>query len=260
MTVVMLRATGPTLSELTDHWITSRSYAAESARQRRSILRGFADVVGDTQPELLDHFDILRWWSTTEGLSPASRRSYHSAVAGFLRWCRSMGLDAPTTLEEVRKPTVPRRTPKVLTDDQECALRAEVSGEPIELAVALMLDMGLRRSEAARVTVEDIEGDWLSVRGKGGHRDRLPLHPNVARLLPDSGPLVPWSSCHMAQLVVTAMRSVGIEGLTCHALRRTFATRLMERGTSAVDVMRLLRHRSLATTTAYVASRFDRAA
>lgn len=248
------------LSELAELWIASRSYRPASAKQRRCLLRRFVATVGTGPPEALSGFDILAWWASTEGLSPETRRAHHSTVAGFLRWCRAMGFEVPATLDEVRRPPVPRTVPKVLTVDQERALRAGVAGTDLELAVALMLDMGLRRSEVTRACVADVADGWLAVSGKGGHRDQVPLHPNVARLVPESGPMVRWGAGHLSTLVTDAMHAAGIHGHTCHSLRRTFATRLMESGTPAVDVMRLLRHRSLATTTAYVASRFDYAA
>lgn len=97
------------------------------------------------------------------------------------------------------------------------------------------------------------------MRGKGGHVDVVPLPACVANLVAPGtlGRLVPLSPGRVAERVVKAMHRAGIEGMTSHALRRTFATRPMHSGVPAVDVMRLMRHRSLGTTTRYVRSSFD---
>ena len=61
----------------------------------------------------------------------------------------------------------------------------------------------------------------------------------------------------LSWMVRSAFRAAGIEGerergALVHALRHTFATRLIENGTSAVALMELLGHKSLATTQNYV--------
>ena len=66
----------------------------------------------------------------------------------------------------------------------------------------------------------------------------------------------------LAYFVSKAYSAAGISGhrppgALIHALRHTFATRLVENGVSAVEVMGLLGHASLQTTQRYVATRPD---
>jgi|GEM_PF-3067622 len=257
--VLTLNRMAGTITELVELWITARSYAPTSAKQRRCILGLFVESVGDRAPQDITPRDVLGWWACTEGLSPATRRSYHVAVGGFLSWCRAMGYEATNVLEQVRRPSVPRHVPKVLTIDEEQRLRSQVAGVELELPVLLMLDMGLRRAEVSRARAEDVSAGWMVVHGKGGAVDRVPVAGSVAALMPESGRLAPWSPDALAMRVKTAMRHAGIHGHGCHSLRRTFGTRLMAGGASAVDTMRLLRHSNLATTTLYVRSQFDAA-
>jgi integrase/recombinase XerD len=63
-------------------------------------------------------------------------------------------------------------------------------------------------------------------------------------------------------LVRRAYKAAGINshrpaGALIHALRHTFATRLVENGVSSVEVMSLLGHADLQTTQRYVATRPD---
>lgn len=261
-TVVPMRNTGHVMGELVALWIVSRSYSANSARQRRSILHRFAEATGHRRPDELTATDVLEWWESTADLAPASRRAHHSAVRSFLAWCESVGIDAPQVLDHVRRPKVPRRPPRVLAADEEERLRAVVAGTRDELAVVLMLDAGLRRVEVSRIRGADIDPGraTMTVWGKGDAIDVVPCPDSVLALWDGRpGRLVPFTPEHIAVRVSAAMRAAGIRGRTPHALRRTFATRLMLSGTPAVDVMRLMRHQSMATMTAYVASSFDAA-
>lgn len=66
----------------------------------------------------------------------------------------------------------------------------------------------------------------------------------------------------LSYLVTKAYTTAGINshrppGALIHALRHTFATRLIENGVSAVELMGLLGHASLQTTQRYVATRPD---
>ena len=259
--VSTMEGTPTTISALAEQWITARSYRPASAKQRRHFVRSLVAVVGDVPPDALTADAVLAWWATTERLAPASRRSAHSAVHGFLRWCAAMGHDVPNVLGEVRRPRVPRSVPDVLTDDEVLSLELATIATPDELVVRLMLDAGLRRAEVSRLRGCDVDhdGGHMVVPGKGGNVDRVPLPPSVARLVPVGavGRLVPITPDGVARRVQRAMARAGVEGHTAHSLRRTFATRLMASGVSAVDVMRLLRHSSLATTTAYVRSSLD---
>jgi len=252
----------PDVRALGELWIASRSYRPASARQRRSFLRRFVAHVGEGRTvDSITDADVLAWWEATGHLKPETRRAAHSTVAGFLRWSVALGYGGTLALDLVRRPPVPRTVPKVLTEDQTLDLQLEVFGTPDELPVALMLHAGLRRAEVAAVRGEDVDhaAGLLTVRGKGGHTDVVPLPACVARLVPPGtkGRLVPVGAATVAERVVKAMHRAGVVGLTSHALRRTFATRLMHDGVPAIDVMRRMRHRSLGTTTRYVRSSFD---
>lgn len=134
----------------------------------------------------------------------------------------------------------------------------------------------------------------LAVRqGKGDKYRAIPLDPRLEHLLetylterwtryPSPGrprPQDPWSAPpraplwiddrgramsggQLAHLVQRAYRAAGINshrptGALVHALRHTFATTLIENGATAIEVMTLLGHSSLATTQRYLATRPD---
>ena len=225
-------------------YLLSRGYTPASARQRRSILTRFAAVFD------VEHGDaeaLLRWWASTDGLAPASRRAMLHAVSGYLAWCCRAGIRADNPAELVRAPTVPRRPPKVLTDDQVDALRAGVAGTRVALAVELMLGCGLRISEVPKCRRV---ADWLEVDGKGGKVAMVPLTDAAIALWPADGVVWAWSTSTLHKAVVAAMADAGITGHTAHSLRRTCATRLAQRAPLHV-VAAILRHESVSTTTGH---------
>ena len=222
------------MREALERYLSSRAYAPSSERQRRSILRRFVDAF---DPATGTTEEFLDWWATTARLSPASRRSTLQAVSGFLGWLVDAGVRADNPSRLVRTPTVPRTPPKVLTDDQVQALRAEVAGHRCELAVELMLGCGLRIAEVSTCRRVD---DWLEVTGKG-KTAMVPLTDAALALWPDDGVAWRWSTSTLHNDVTAALAAAGIVGHTAHSLRRTCATRLMGRAPLHV-VQAIMRH------------------
>lgn len=118
--------------------------------------------------------------------------------------------------------------------------------------------------EAGLETV--LDGYLSTRRGRFPHqanRRKLPNDPRAVDHFPATAPLfVDRQGDRMRRgalqyLVRSAYRAAGIdsaraEGALVHALRHTFATRLVDRGATAVELMELLGHRSLNTSQHYV--------
>lgn len=152
--------------------------------------------------------------------------------------------------------------------------------------VATLLLTGLRTAELLALTHGDLAGpsgeQRLVVRGGKGDSDRVvpvdvPLElvlrdyldtrrsrlPGERDPLPRRAPLwvshvgVGLSRNQLQYLVRESYRCAGLEdrverGALVHALRHTFATRLGQSGASAVEIMELLGHRSLAASQGYI--------
>ena len=139
--------------------------------------------------------------------------------------------------------------------------------------VRCALDMGLRSCEIAHLKITDI--DWragtVMLRGtKSLRQDILPLPMETGQALadylqnerpPTSSPsvFIPCLGDHDRSMTAGAVRGVirrayrriGLTHSRSHALRHTFACRLVENGSSLKEVADLLRHRSLNTTLIY---------
>jgi site-specific recombinase XerD len=139
--------------------------------------------------------------------------------------------------------------------------------------VRCALDLGLRSSEVAKLTLADI--DWRNgtvtlKRTKSRRQDILPLPAATGRALADyvrhdrpatTNPAVfvrhlaprdlPIGVDAVRRVIRDAYRRIGLTHGRTHALRHTLACRLLEHGSSLKEVADVLRHRSLNTTLIY---------
>ena len=143
--------------------------------------------------------------------------------------------------------------------------------------LAVLARLGLRAGEVAAIELSDI--DWrageLSVRGKGGQQERLPLPVDVGKALADYvqrgrqrvgcerlflrviAPTAGLSGDGVTRIVHGACRRCGLPPVGAHRLRHTAATETLRAGGSLAEIGQLLRQRSEFTTAIY--AKVDRA-
>jgi site-specific recombinase XerD len=137
--------------------------------------------------------------------------------------------------------------------------------------IALMRRLGLRCAEVGALRLEDI--DWtagtVTVRGKGGRIDRMPLPVDAGQALVDylqrgrpdtpartvfvraTAAFTPLASSSVSCIVARAARRAGLGTVHGHRLRHTAATETLNAGASLEEVAQLLRHDGVATTVVY---------
>lgn len=167
--------------------------------------------------------------------------------------------------------------PKGLTDSEVVRL-LEVCGPSRRVGrrdralVLLLVRLGLRRGEAARLRLDDI--DWrageITVVGKGTRMERLPLSVDVGEALSDylvqerpasagarevflrvRAPQGPLTAEAVGAVIQSVAARAGLVGVAAHRLRHTAAMRMLREGADLVEIGQVLRHRNLATTTIY---------
>ena len=164
-----------------------------------------------------------------------------------------------------------RPLPKHLSQDQVRTLFAHMTHPRDHALGLLMLRCGLRVSEVARLRLGDIDWEQPSLRidqGKG-RKDRivylstdalaalrtcLALRPAV---VPDDG--VFWNQKRPHRALSTKgiqkkmeryAKAAGIKA-SCHSLRHTFASNLLEAGAEVISIKELLGHASIASSERY---------
>ncbi|GGN47670.1 putative integrase/recombinase y4rA [Streptomyces fuscichromogenes] len=178
-------------------------------------------------------------------------------------------------------PTVANRRlaalPGRLTAGEAAALlsgcdRSTAAGRRDFAILTLLARLGLRACEAAAIEINDV--DWrsgeLTVRGKGGLADRLPLPADVGEALADyllhgrprgcsttrlflteRAPRRPIDASGVRALVARGCKRAGLPRLGAHRLRHTVASDLLAAGAPLPEIGQVLRHRSQLSTTIY---------
>jgi site-specific recombinase XerD len=164
-----------------------------------------------------------------------------------------------------------RPLPKQLSQEHVRALFAQITHPMDHALFVLMLRCGLRVSEVARLRLSDLDWEQQSLRieqGKG-RKDRVVyVSPDAlaalraclpARPAAVPGGLLFWNQ-KRAQCALSAKgiqkkmeRYVKAAGLkaSCHSLRHTFASNLLEEGAEVISIKELLGHASMGASERY---------
>ena len=173
-------------------------------------------------------------------------------------------------VEKIRHPRAKRKLPIVLDLSEVESLFAVTTNLKHKAILMITYSSGLRVSETARLKITDIDSKRMMVRitqGKGG-KDRYSIlsqttlehlrqywrkyHPQEW-LFNGAKENDHLSTNSIQQLFYKAKKQAGIiKPASVHTLRHSFATHLIEAGTSLHHVQLLLGHRSPTTTTVYL--------
>lgn len=211
-----------------------------------------------------------------EGLSPASIARAVSAARGFFRFLMLDGHLEMHPAEDLSTPQQSSYLPKFLTEEEVDRLLAapDVStyrGLRDRALLELMYATGLRVSEATSLTVPDVDlqTGLLICRGKGSKQRRVPIGTSAIKWLqkylvardsvhpPENTSLFPTelgkplSRKYVWAMIRSLAIKAGLEGVSPHVLRHSFATHLLQRGADSRSVQALLGHSDISTTQIY---------
>jgi site-specific recombinase XerD len=239
---------------------TQRSYLREVENLAKYFNRSPAEL---GEAELKTY---LLYLIKERHLSEGTFRFYVAALKFFYRTT----LKREWMVEKIRHPRAKRKLPIVLDLSEVKSLLAVTKNLKHKAILMITYSAGLRASETARLKITDIDSKRMTVRitqGKGG-KDRYSIlsqttlellreywkkyHPQEW-LFPGAKGYDHLSTNSIQQLFYKAKKQAGItKPASVHTLRHSFATHLIEAGTSLHHVQLLLGHRSPTTTTVYL--------
>jgi integrase/recombinase XerD len=269
------------LAEYVGYLRQERGLAAGTVCHRRVVARDILHAIAG--PELaLDRLTADRVTgcvlAAVRGRSIGYAGLLATAVRSLLRFLHQRGDIAASLTRAVPKMAGWRLTtlPRALEPAQvekllrSCDRRTSVGRRDYAILL-LLVRLGLRAGEVGRLGLDDIH--WrrgeITIRGKGGRLDQLPLPADVGDALvayirngrpqcaqrtvfvTDRAPRQPLSPSTVTACVRQAAIRAVLPTIHAHRLRHTAATQMLQRGSSLDDIAQVLRHSSVATTAIY---------
>ena len=249
---------------------------------------GFVGLTGADEFRAVTRAHVLAWRAQleTRGLAGATIRRKLAALASlFDHLLENNAVAGGNPVHGVKRPKIETNEGKTpaLGDDQAKRLLDAPDTETVKglrdrAILAVLLYHGLRREEAARLTMSDL-GErrgikHLRVHGKGKKIRFLPLHPVAAERIYaylerdglrviSSGPLFRSVRGKTTGAGVTAnglytvvahwarIAGIDVDGLGVHGLRATAATNALENDADIAKVQMWLGHANISTTRLY---------
>jgi len=249
--------------------------------------RWFEETNGESlMPQNLTPTDIKKYRRYLEsgGKKPATIHRHLSAIQSYGRWAQEEGFIDFNPSVNIRKIAQVQLAPKWLDRKQQSALERELERQ-VQIAsqsprrfyalrdraiVLLLLNTGLRISELSTLQMDHLtlteRKGALRVKGKGSKERLVPINRNARAALTawleirpadkserlfitDDGQ--PIKTRTVQAMLTVVGKKAGIDPLTPHMLRHTFAKSLVDNSVSLDRVATLLGHSSLNTTRRY---------
>lgn len=249
----------------------------QSYRRDLTRLEDWAVRAGKPVEEL-ERPDLRAWIASLsrEGLAPRSVSRATSAARGFYRFLMLDGHIKRHPAEDLDTPQASAHLPRFLSEDEMERLLAmpdTVTEEGLRdrAILELMYASGLRISELVSLKPSDVDMDagLLSCHGKGSKERRIPIGKSATRWLElYRAAHVYRTRTHDPRLFVNSLGApltrqsvwtsikryserAGLENVSPHTLRHSFATHLIQHGADSRSVQSLLGHSDISTTQIY---------
>ena len=245
----------------------SKHTKASYYRKAKEITEYFGKPMRQVKIQELREY-ILKYLREERGLTEKSANYYNHVI----RFIYDVVIDVPINKRQLPLYKIKRRLPKILSEEELNVFFNACDNYMYKTIFMMIYGTGLRISEATNIRIEDIDSKnmRLFVRNGKGEKERYtvlpkvslemlrecyrryrPNHPEGYMFLNREGN--PLKVERLREFFRRYRRKAGIsEDFIVHALRHSFATRLVEDVVPLVQVKELLGHSCIRSTMTYV--------
>lgn len=221
--------------------------------------------------------DIREWMIdlSRKGISERTKRRKISSIRGFFRFATAEGHIIANPAENLESPRIANYIPNFLTISEIEQLFSvpdtqTETGIRDRALLELMYSSGLRVSEAVNLKIADVNLDsrMLTCTGKGSKTRKVPIGSSAAACLERYIPVrrkietaaenffvSPRGRALTRQfvhgMIAKYAAKCGLQGVSPHTLRHSFATHLIQNDADIRSVQQMLGHADISTTQIY---------
>jgi integrase/recombinase XerD len=204
-----------------------------------------------------------------------TRRRKLTALRNFFLFLKNESLIPSNPAESILMPKVHSKEPTCLSEKELRLFLKSITDDISrfhtrnELMARMFIETGIRLSELVHLSVGDIDTDKLNMRvnRKGGREQSIPLNKSLAQRIKTfvfkkarDAPLFTSSygrritQRRVGILMKIYFQKAGLEkdNLSCHNLRHSYCSRLLEKGVNIRAIQILAGHKNIATTEMYL--------
>jgi integrase/recombinase XerD len=250
-----------------------RNYSHDTIRGYIRAVQQFAEYFGRS-PEHLGAEQLRRYQLYLLHEKKLSLGTVENCISALRFLYKKTLKRRDLAFDDLPFPKQPHKLPVVLSQDEVTRLIEAAPNRMYRTLLILLYGTGMRRTEASRLKVSDIDSQRMVIHihsGKGLRDRDVPLTPKLLEVLRDywrwkkprvylfpskmGDPSVEqpisdktvWNACRAA-----ATRAGIQKKLSPHTLRHCFATHLLEAGTDLRIIQLLMGHERLEDTTIYL--------
>ncbi len=250
-----------------------RNYSPDTIRGYIRAVRQFAEYFGRS-PEHLGAEELRRYQLYLLHEKKLALGTVENCISALRFLYKKTLKRRDLAFDDLPFPKQPHKLPTVLSQDEVTSLIEAARNRMHRTILMLLYGTGMRRTEASRLKVSDIDSQRMVIHihsGKGLRDRDVPLTPKLLAALRDywrwkkpriylfpskmGDPSVeqPISDKTVWNLCRAAATRAGIQKkLGPHTLRHCFATHLLEAGTDLRTIQLLMGHERLEDTTIYL--------
>jgi site-specific recombinase XerD len=260
--------TNEALIESFDRYLLARNYCSGTRLESEKFLKEFNSSLRGLSIAAADRQAVRSYLCECRLVGASGQALYkrRSALRSFYRFLTAGRIPNAAPANHIDVPKFTRKLPRVLSVREVEDLLAAADGIQDRAVMELFYASGLRLSELANLTIEQIDFPSLTLMVRGGkfNRDGLAfLNERCARALRiyidnrTRGPVFigvsrkRMSVAAISRIVKRTAARAGLVGVHPHSLRHAFATHLLNSGVDIRYVQELLRHKSVSSTQIY---------